>query len=398
MLKTELDASRPVYYSGRNNNDGHAFVCDGYTDAVGSVDMRFHINWGWGGMSNGYFTIDNLNPGSMGTGGSAGGFNLDQQIIIGIKPGMADAALSCNTVQNDGMIVSNETSNFSFSMTNNGDNDYNGCLALDITTSDYVKNQRIYASTNEFIAAGETKVFDNISKVITLPAGSYFFVVTYGNTCNYRLCYGPVMVVANSTNNTDLTCNYIQADDIITQGTTGNFTASITNNGATDYNSRIEISLLTMSGTQTVSQNISQTTEQIAAGATDTISVPSNITVPKGIYFLVVKYDKNNNLGNIGLNILSYTQVEVQLPTGISDNTFSNIILYPNPATDELFIKSDETIKSVTIFDTLGRMMSTKDLSATGSTSVNVSYLTNGLYLLKVQTDKGAKILKFYKK
>jgi len=55
MLKTELDASRPVYYSGSGSGGGHAFVCDGY-----NVSNQFHFNWGWSGMGNGYFAIGSL--------------------------------------------------------------------------------------------------------------------------------------------------------------------------------------------------------------------------------------------------------------------------------------------------------------------------------------------------
>ena len=53
LLKKEIDAKRPILYSGRSDSDGgHAFVLDGY-DNTGN----FHINWGWNGESNGYFAI-----------------------------------------------------------------------------------------------------------------------------------------------------------------------------------------------------------------------------------------------------------------------------------------------------------------------------------------------------
>lgn len=53
ILKRELHSLRPVLYSGRNSkNGGHAFVIDGYDS-----NDYFHINWGWGGNSNGYYAI-----------------------------------------------------------------------------------------------------------------------------------------------------------------------------------------------------------------------------------------------------------------------------------------------------------------------------------------------------
>ena len=82
LLRNELIAARPIVYSGSGSGGGHAFVCDGY-DAEG----LFHINWGWGGMSDGYFNLNYLVPSDLGIGGGAGGgFSLGQGAVIGIKP------------------------------------------------------------------------------------------------------------------------------------------------------------------------------------------------------------------------------------------------------------------------------------------------------------------------
>lgn len=87
MIYDELAAKRPVYLSGTSISGtsvvGHAFVCDGYYG-----EGLFHINWGWGGMSDGYFRLTLLNPDDHGTGGNngSGGFNMDEGAIIGIQP------------------------------------------------------------------------------------------------------------------------------------------------------------------------------------------------------------------------------------------------------------------------------------------------------------------------
>jgi len=83
LLKRELDARRPIMYDGSGTGGGHSFVCDGYDDSPSTL---FHFNWGWGGSSDGYFATNALNPGSLGTGGGAGGFNSNQNVIIGIVP------------------------------------------------------------------------------------------------------------------------------------------------------------------------------------------------------------------------------------------------------------------------------------------------------------------------
>lgn len=80
LLYNSLAAGLPVYYSGRSLEIGHAFVCDGYKDGL------FHINWGWGGMSDGYFQIALLDPDEQGLGGSSSGYQFNQKAMIGIQP------------------------------------------------------------------------------------------------------------------------------------------------------------------------------------------------------------------------------------------------------------------------------------------------------------------------
>jgi hypothetical protein len=58
MIFKELNLKRPIYYDGMSEGGGgHAFIIDGY-DKDGFV----HVNWGWGGNSNGFFDIALLNP------------------------------------------------------------------------------------------------------------------------------------------------------------------------------------------------------------------------------------------------------------------------------------------------------------------------------------------------
>ena len=81
MIYNELATTGPVIYGGQSTSGGHSFVCDGY-DGNG----YFHINWGWSGMSDGYFLLNELTPNEVGTGGHYGGYNLQQDAIVGIMP------------------------------------------------------------------------------------------------------------------------------------------------------------------------------------------------------------------------------------------------------------------------------------------------------------------------
>ena len=83
LVYTELAAGRPVYLGGYTGNwsVGHAFLTCGYEN------MRYYINWGWGGTSDGYYYLTNLTPGNgQGIGGSDDGYSTGRSIIIGFEP------------------------------------------------------------------------------------------------------------------------------------------------------------------------------------------------------------------------------------------------------------------------------------------------------------------------
>lgn len=85
LVYSELAAGRPVLYTGDTEKlEGHAFVCDGYRNGL------YHINWGWNGLSDGYYAITGtscLHPKQQGTGGSynCDAFVNDHVIITGIQ-------------------------------------------------------------------------------------------------------------------------------------------------------------------------------------------------------------------------------------------------------------------------------------------------------------------------
>lgn len=82
IIKRELDARHPVLHGGTGKGGGHSFVCDGYT-----TDDLFHFNWGWSGVSNGWYKLNALVPDVLGTGGGAGGgYNENRDIVINIAP------------------------------------------------------------------------------------------------------------------------------------------------------------------------------------------------------------------------------------------------------------------------------------------------------------------------
>ena len=83
MLYDELDAGYPVLYSGHSSGGGHAFVLDGFDG-----DNLFHVNWGWGGGSNGWFLVSILNPGDnsgIGASSSSDGYSMSQGALFNLR-------------------------------------------------------------------------------------------------------------------------------------------------------------------------------------------------------------------------------------------------------------------------------------------------------------------------
>jgi len=75
IIENELNNSRLVQYAGFDATyGGHTWVCDGY-----NTNNDFHMNWGWNGADDGYYSVDSLNP-------SPYDFINSEQILYGIEP------------------------------------------------------------------------------------------------------------------------------------------------------------------------------------------------------------------------------------------------------------------------------------------------------------------------
>lgn len=106
LMMSEITRGRPVLYVGYDNDGGHAFVLDGYRDESYSVSglRMFHVNWGWGGSNDGYYTLNNLAPGSGGAGGGSYVFNGSNAALVGIEPAhnsMGEHVVVVNVVSAD---------------------------------------------------------------------------------------------------------------------------------------------------------------------------------------------------------------------------------------------------------------------------------------------------------
>ena len=73
---------------------------------------------------------------------------------------------------------------------------------------------------------------------------------------------------------------------------------------------------------------------------------------------------------------------------GIAANIVQNLKYYPGPEYNSVIIENSATIKTVTIYNTLGQMINTTGINS-NKTAIDVSTLAKGIYLLNIAADNG---------
>lgn len=205
LIYHEVANGRPVVYGGASSGGGHEFVCDGYK-YESSTDF-FHINWGWGGMSDEYFVLSALDPDAQGIGGSTSteGFRYNQDANIGIQsskgtgtiaditPVVIDLTLN-SFMLSSSTITTFQTVNITLNITNNSEDDFEGSV--------YVG--RKIGSEYSFLISGGDNLPAGATQDIVIPftpteAGTYqlvFWTPTGGGYYNTnRVVYATLEVV-----------------------------------------------------------------------------------------------------------------------------------------------------------------------------------------------------------
>jgi hypothetical protein len=91
-------------------------------------------------------------------------------------------------------------------------------------------------------------------------------------------------------------------------------------------------------------------------------------------------------------------KVEVRQPLGLSVLTSLGIDIYPNPATDEIYISDrNGNIEGVFMYDISGRLVLTIPNSSP-TENINISHLNTGIYLIELKTTEKVLTIKIVKK
>ncbi len=210
MIYYEVSHNRPVCYGGMSDGGGHEFVCDGYI-FQNNTDF-FHINWGWGGMSDNYFVLSALDPDQQGIGGSSStdGFHYGQDAVIGIQKSTATGTIADIEPNNNDLTVNSitlsnnavepgTTVTITFNVTNNSSDPYDGDIWLCLREDD---QDYLLECETVIIPGGATQ---NISISYTPgQTGSYTFTFGFINSngeYDSSTSMSATLIVANNLNN-----------------------------------------------------------------------------------------------------------------------------------------------------------------------------------------------------
>jgi hypothetical protein len=258
LLKTELEAGRPIEYAGFGSGGGHAFVCDG----VDPNDF-FHFNWGWGGYYDGYFVIDALDPSGTGTGGGSGGYNSGHQAIIGIMPPEGGVTVSNLALFDDLTISDNplffldpfsihtDIANFGTAVFSGDfgaavfDDDYNFVEFAGITEGETLEVGYHYTDGLTFSNPGSLNMLpgDYYAGAFYRPTGGNWIAVddgSYSNLLSFSVYYSSDIELYKDF--------IISTGSVITQNEPFTVTADILNDGTSAFVGDFSIDLYDMEG------------------------------------------------------------------------------------------------------------------------------------------------------
>ena len=305
LLKNELDASRPIQYAGTGNGGGHSFVCDGY-----DVNTMFHFNWGWSGQSDGYFQLNALNPGSLGSGGGSGGFNSNQRAIIGIQPPASYQSYNLflyNDVTPSATSISyGEEFTVTTNIGNYGTNNFSGDYVMSVFDSngnfiDNVETKLNYGTLEGGSAYASDLVFTTTGMFSMLP-GTYYLGLYYRPTGGGWKVVQDKGSYTNFSQITVVNSNPISLNSImtvspsttLTQGQAASVNLNISNEGFSTFFGQYNVSLYTIDGEFV--ETIGEITEDSGLPSGFTYNFPyltfstDAITASPGTYLIALQH------------------------------------------------------------------------------------------------------------
>jgi hypothetical protein len=407
-LTTDLDAGRPVIYTGDGSDGGHCWVADGYKT---TSTIMIHFNWGWSGQSNGYFTVNNLAPPALGAGGGNGNFNNNQAAIFGIEPNKAITA-NTNTLQLDtaiNMAYSPQTYQqpltFTTSILNNTGAPFTGSVTAQVfdhngklvTTLPSVSVANIANTGNSGVltfTASTQNLFTMVPDIYSIriyaqPAGGNWTAV--GDNGGF-LNYASLEIVNDGGVQLMDSLQGTLTGHILKNGVPVNITAYLGTVDYSTYNGTLDAALYDPA-TQNLVFDIQKLPNSTVGGngSAYTFTSTAKLNVAPGTYILAVGgIDGNNQFKTFGSTYFQNPMlVSVPYKTGVNTIVGQNDVkLYPNPATGIVYVDLNNiNATTINVLDIQGRIIEHVVPAAHAITAINVQNFAPGVYMVQIHTD-----------
>lgn len=387
ILMGELDASRPVYYSGYDEEGGHAFVCDGYDN-----DTLFHFNFGWGGSSNGYYVLINNDS----VTNAVNGYNHGQSAVVGIYPKAAHYPYYCsekvldsqNGSLEDGSGPENYQNNSSCTYVITATNAYR--VKVNLTYFDTQADHDSLSFWDGHPSQGHLlrTISGSMPDITNYSFGTDSLYITFSSdnsitAAGWRLCYD-VMTHSYSCGSYNVHAYHGVLDDG-SEG--GNYKA----NASCLWHFRLlEASYIHLQfnrfdlkdGDFLEIYDWSTPTKSLITTLSGS-SIPTPLTL--NCNDISVEFKSDNYMSGDGFEIEWSSDYS---PEAIEDFATSNVQVFPNPATTAVTIRLPEDCQGchAMLYDVTGRLVQSS--STTGEAMyMDIHALPNGFYTIVVQGD-----------
>ena len=164
----------------------------------------------------------------------------------------------------------------------------------------------------------------------------------------------------------------------------------------TNENDNLQITWDAPEGNNPTGYNI-YVNNELVANNTKELSYSTTNSSDYYVVEAVALYDNRKSVGIIKSSFPKNEDENGSDTTNLVANYENRFEIYPNPANDILFINAEVEINEVMIYDVYGRLQVTKSPSHQELTSVNVSGLNAGIYIIKIKTNEGNIVKRFIK-
>jgi len=402
LLRDYLDGLHPILYSGATSasGGGHAFLLDGYDD-----NGLFHVNWGWGGSSDGYYHIDYLAP-----GGSGLGFDNYSCAMLNVQPNLAYYNIGCSGFKRQTGTSGSISSGAPF-MNYAPQPDCSWMIAAPYANQYQFTFNKIHTTPNADVVTIYNGPSENSGIAAqfsgdTIPANPIVInadsvLITFRGTAATNSQYKGFSIDYITTSNTPR-CQSAYPSN--TDAYTIYSPEIIDGKYLPDMNCTWQLRPQYTKGFNFVFYKFDLAEGDFVEIYNATTTPPTlykrfdiNET-PSGIYTVNfnkanIKFVSDNYKEKSGFELLEEAILDIE------DDIINHIRIYPNPATHELQIinYTFQNGDQVDIYNILGqRKLSTANgsIDLTHHSIIDVSTLTSGLYLLQITTQNGKVIKK----